>query len=571
MNKKIVTLKAFEEVASKNGYEVFTAEKVASYYKEGLMKSMSGQMGFTEKEEFASDIIGLQKAVVSDENGKETVRYYRKKQVEWETSQDGTILKGIEGIYLDTPENRRLKRVGQPYIASEEIVKSICEADENIMKAVRTGRYADTSENRRLHRVGQPYKTREKKGEETESKGGNKSSSEKIGEVDYEEVKNMIDWMKDKNGLNWTYSDASKSVEFLKKVPNKYRSNERNVINSMRKTLNNLQSEFLKRENDKSSNKEEKKTEQKSDGKKETNTKLDLSSIKEAVQKEFGGRFENGKYSGGTSISFEEKGGEITVTVMDKGKSVKDKLENIAKKLGAEGIHDKEKSGSFSTVYKFKKNSEGVSKKEEPKPEQKTEEKKVNIDDMLNIHKTFNKEDLKGLDDSSLNKLKDELQKKYDEAWEIDSKAIGRLGVSAINNNSSEYSSRLFYVKNEIKKRGESKKEEPKPEENKETKSEKKDTPKSDDTQEEKYTRVKFDDLPDSGKVNLKKYLTTKRKSAVDNKLSDISKMDTSELKKMEKEAVVKFNKDFGESKKSQRAEDLYYIMKIKGELSKRK
>ena len=468
MNKK-VTLKAFEEVASKNGYEVFTPEEIASYYKEGLAKSINCQMASTEKEEFASDIIGLQKAVVSDENGKETVRYYRKKQVEWETSQDGTILKGIEGIYLDTPENRRLKRVGQPYIASEEIVKSICEADENIMKAVRTGRYADTSENRRLHRVGQPYKTRDKKVDEVENKGSEKGS-------------------KKTNYSKMNLEEAKKEL--------------------VGKTL----------------------------------------SVKDV---------EDGKVRTGKIEEIVE--GNV------RGHSV------LMAKVSGAGVYPIKHIGAKEPFKAWKLDIVSGGEKEDKKPEQKTEENKANIDDMLNIHKTFRKEDLKGLDDSSLNKLKEELQKKYDEAWEIDSRAIGRRGYSTINSNSSEYRDRLFYVKNEIKKRGESKKKEPKPEEKKETKPEKKETPKSEDTQEEKYTRVKFDDLPDSGKVNLKKYLTTKRKSAVDNKLSDISKMDTSELKKMEKEAVEKFNKDFGESKKSQRAEDLYYIMKIKAELSKRK
>lgn len=169
---KKVSLAMFEETAVNNGYEVFTPEEVANYYREGLMKSRSGELSGQEKEAFVADVMYLQKAVCSDEENKNVLRYYRKKQVAWEEAEDGTILKGFEGVYLDTPENRRLNRVGQAYSPTADFLKSLTgdeskddimkSIDSNILKAVRTGRYADTPENRRLHRVGQPYKTRGK-------------------------------------------------------------------------------------------------------------------------------------------------------------------------------------------------------------------------------------------------------------------------------------------------------------------------------------------------------------------------------------------------------------------------
>lgn len=115
MGKKI-SLATFEQVAVDNGYEVFTPEEVASYYKEGLMKSRSGELSDQEKEAFIADVMYLQKAVCSDEENKDVLRYYRKKQVAWEQAADGTIMKGLEGVYLDTPENRRLNRVGKPFV-----------------------------------------------------------------------------------------------------------------------------------------------------------------------------------------------------------------------------------------------------------------------------------------------------------------------------------------------------------------------------------------------------------------------------------------------------------------------
>lgn len=87
---------------------------------------------------------------------------------------------------------------------------------------------------------------------------------------------------------------------------------------------------------------------------------------------------------------------------------------------------------------------------------------------------------------------------------------------------------------------------------------------------EESYTRVKFDDVPNSGKVNLKKYLSGKMKRSADEAWGDISKIETKDLQKMERGLVEDFNRQFDELPKSRRAEKLYAIMKVKGELSKR-
>lgn len=93
--------------------------------------------------------------------------------------------------------------------------------------------------------------------------------------------------------------------------------------------------------------------------------------------------------------------------------------------------------------------------------------------------------------------------------------------------------------------------------------------PKKEET-EESYTRVKFEDVPNSGKVNLKKYLSKKVQKGVDEKWSNIKNIPTDNLKKMEKGLVNDLNKNFEAIKKSQRAELLYSIMKVKGELEKR-
>ena len=106
---KKVSLQLFEETARNNGYEVFTPDEVASYCKEGIMKSRANELTAEEKEAFVADVMYLQKAVCADEEGKDVIRFYRPKQVEWETAADGTVMKGLEGVYRDTPECGRTK------------------------------------------------------------------------------------------------------------------------------------------------------------------------------------------------------------------------------------------------------------------------------------------------------------------------------------------------------------------------------------------------------------------------------------------------------------------------------
>lgn len=87
----------------------------------------------------------------------------------------------------------------------------------------------------------------------------------------------------------------------------------------------------------------------------------------------------------------------------------------------------------------------------------------------------------------------------------------------------------------------------------------------------ESYTRVKFEDVPNSGKVNLKKYLSDKVKRTADENLGILSKVSTENLKKMEAGLVKEFNSQFGSLSKFRRAEKLYSIMKVKSELENRK
>ena len=108
-----------------------------------------------ERDEFVADMMYIQKAICVNDEGKEVVRYYRKAQVNWESD----IMKGIEGTYADTAENRRLNRVGHAFVPSAEILKAIA-SDEDLMKSIQEGTYADTEANQALNRVGQEFITK---------------------------------------------------------------------------------------------------------------------------------------------------------------------------------------------------------------------------------------------------------------------------------------------------------------------------------------------------------------------------------------------------------------------------
>lgn len=125
MNKKLVPVEKFMEVALANGYEVFDEAQVAAYAKDFMTKSQAGEVLQEDKAEFAVEMVGLQKAICANEDGSQCTLYYRKPLVDWKVDSNGLVMKGIAGTYTDTPENRKLNRVGQAYVASPDVIKAI--------------------------------------------------------------------------------------------------------------------------------------------------------------------------------------------------------------------------------------------------------------------------------------------------------------------------------------------------------------------------------------------------------------------------------------------------------------
>lgn len=88
----------------------------------------------------------------------------------------------------------------------------------------------------------------------------------------------------------------------------------------------------------------------------------------------------------------------------------------------------------------------------------------------------------------------------------------------------------------------------------------------------ESFTRVNLPDIPNAHKVNLKKYLSAKRKAAVDEAWSkanfDNGKPGT--FQDSYNKMVKNFNKNFDSMSKSERAEQLYRILKVKNAMEKK-
>lgn len=88
----------------------------------------------------------------------------------------------------------------------------------------------------------------------------------------------------------------------------------------------------------------------------------------------------------------------------------------------------------------------------------------------------------------------------------------------------------------------------------------------------ENFTRVNFADMPNAHKVNLKKYLSAKRKAVVDKQFEQVERSSKkgTDFSEALKGMIEKFNNDFEGMSKAERAERLYAIMKMKNILEKK-
>lgn len=401
--------------------------------------------------------------------------------------------------------------------------------ERTIMKS-RSGVYSDTAENRRKHRVGQKY------GAEKQSDDGEKTEKKETDPAKELEAVNKVIAAINEGKLNLPAAEVMKLSEKKQKLEAAKKQAEK--INSGVKANEEKKNAEEAKETSKKINEAQKK-----ESEKKENPADELASAREELQ-----RHKDKKDS----------------WIAKYGKnSYETRLEQI--KDNVERLKNKERS------EKEKKSDEKNSKKA---AEMKEKVKSDKASDPIYQVQQKKKEAAKKYDDKreearqKFDKESDEIRSQIDKLYESDHPDAAKKRKelwNSLKEKTNKYDEETTKLKNEYEAEYQKLDE---AEDKLYDQRSKEET--SENEQTDSYTRVKFDDVPNSGKVNLKKYLSEKVRKGVDEKWSSIKKIPTENLKKMEKGLVNDLNKNFEAIKKSQRAELLYSIMKVRGELESR-
>lgn len=386
--------------------------------------------------------------------------------------------------------------------------------ERTIMKS-RSGVYSDTAENRRKHRVGQKY------GAEKQSDDGEKTEKKETDPAKELEAVNKVIAAINEGKLNLPAAEVIKLSEKKQKLEAAKKQAEK--INAGVKA------------NEEKKNAEEAK---------ETSKKINEAQKKEAEKKE---ESSSKKYA---EMDIKEAKKELLgkeITFKKYFFDGVDSYKDAVGKINQVRLYGKEKQPVLAADFP---NGDSIQISLKQLDERKASNYEIGFDEKAGEVKS----DKKGTSQESSDTDKEDLRearRKLSYLQDNEERLIKRDGKE-------KYDERLKQAKDEVAKlKGDTPKEEPKSE------------PKQSEA-EESYTRIKFDDVPNSGKINLKKYLSEKVRKGVDEKWSNIKNIPTENLKKMEKGLVNDLNKNFEAIKKSQRAELLYSIMKVKGELESR-
>ena len=386
--------------------------------------------------------------------------------------------------------------------------------ERTIMKS-RSGVYSDTAENRRKHRVGQKY------GAEKQSDDGEKTEKKETDPAKELEAVNKVIAAINEGKLNLPAAEVMKLSEKKQKLEAAKKQVEK--INA-----------GVKANEEKKNAKEAK----------ETSKKINEAQKKEAEKKE---ESSSKKYA---EMDIKEAKKELLgkeITFKKYFFDGVDSYKDAVGKINQVRLYGKEKQPVLAADFP---NGDSIQISLKQLDERKASNYEIGFDEKAGEVKS----DKKGTSQESSDTDKEDLRearRKLSYLQDNEERLIKRDGKE-------KYDERLKQAKDEVAKlKGDTPKEEPKSE------------PKQSEA-EESYTRIKFDDVPNSGKINLKKYLSEKVRKGVDEKWSNIKNIPTENLKKMEKGLVNDLNKNFEAIKKSQRAELLYSIMKVKGELESR-
>lgn len=426
--------------------------------------------------------------------------------------------------------------------------------ERTIMKS-RSGVYSDTSENRRKHRVGQKY------GAEKQPEDGEKTEKKEADPAKELEAVNKVIAAINEGKLNLPAAEVMKLSEKKQKLEAAKKQAEK--INSGVKANEEKKNAEEAKETSKKINEAQKKEQS-------SKKKFAEMDIKEAKKELLGKKITFKEYFFDGVDTYKDAVGEIKqVRLYGKEKQPVlsaefpngDSIQISLKQL------DARKALTHEIVFDEKVSEEKNEKKEAPK-------EKASKSEVASDGKSIQKRKIELLDKyhqdlEKMNKAheqeQDRIMKELDD--EVDNKKRKELWTSLKEktNNHNEATNKLW---KEYESNLDKLEKEEDAHYDKLSEKEKDDVNLKEET--EVYTRVKFDDVPNSGKINLKKYLTDKVRKGVDEKWSSIKKIPTENLKKMEKGLVNDLNKNFEAIKKSQRAELLYSIMKVRGELESR-
>lgn len=453
------------------------------------------------------------------------------------------------------------------------IEKSIL--NERLEKS-RSGTYSDTSENRRKHRVGQKYGSEKKEEEKPEKTSSNeKDPAKELEAVDkviaainegklklpQEEIMVLVE---KKNNLELAKRQAEKIHSGVKANEEKRNAAEAKETN---KKINEAQKEEEKKIP--TSVKIEQKTFRIKDGKISASMYDTQSRISKVTKyaKENGLEVEWLESKKEASGQASEADKEDLREARKKLAYLQDNEERLIKRDGKERYEERLKQAKDEAAkLKGEKPKEET---QEPKSEKKADKASDPIYQVQQKKKEASKkydskrEEARQKYDKEADEIRSEIDKLYESDHPDAAKKRKELW-NTLKEKTNKYDAETSRLKDEYEA------EYKKLDEAEDKLYDQRQKEETSEEVKESYTRVKFEDVPNSGKVNLKKYLSEKVRKGVDEKWSNIKNIPTDNLKKMEKGLVNDLNKNFEAIKKSQRAELLYSIMKVKGELEKR-
>ena len=453
------------------------------------------------------------------------------------------------------------------------IEKSIL--NERLEKS-RSGIYADTSENRRKHRVGQKYGSEKKEEEKPEKTSSNeKDPAKELEAVDkviaainegklklpQEEIMVLIE---KKNNLELAKRQAEKIHSGVKANEEKRNAAEAKETS---KKINEAQKEEEKKIP--TSVKIEQKTFRIKDGKISASMYDTQSRISKVTKyaKENGLEVEWLESKKEASEQASEADKEDLREARKKLAYLQDNEERLIKRDGKERYEERLKQAKDKVAeLKGEKPKEET---QEPKSEKKADKASDPIYQVQQKKKEASKkydskrEEARQKYDKEADEIRSEIDKLYESDHPDAAKKRKELW-NTLKEKTNKYDAETSRLKDEYEA------EDKKLDEAEDKLYDQRQKEETSEEVKESFTRVKFEDVPNSGKVNLKKYLSEKVRKGVDEKWSNIKNIPTDNLKKMEKGLVNDLNKNFEAIKKSQRAELLYSIMKVKGELEKR-